>query len=229
MEQKEKSLMLTVFGYIRDIRQQNNVNNIPKALIEIIFAFSNTFFKFKENDSNLFKVMDNGWSASFKSGFGCIQIGDFISINDKIIVTIKMKMECDAAFTGIGFITQDFNDYNHGDDFDLKHDNNLMYLYGNGFYKTSKIFDKDLKDTQTFIKYQWFDFEDEISIKINTMTKQAIIWNNIVDINNLHNDEINYVFFCKLPINTDNKVGLIIDMGSQAQTVSIIDEIIDFI
>ena len=217
--------MLAVFGFVREMSN----NNIPKPLKEMILAYSNTFFKFKQNNKNLFKIMDNGWSASFKSGFGCIQIGDFISINDKIIVTIKMKMNCYASFSGIGFIIDPFNDYDHGQDFDLNDNNNSMYLYGNGFYKTSKIFDKNLKDSKSFIKYQWFDFEDEISIKINTVTKQVIIWNNEIDIKNLHIDEMNYVFFFTLPIDINNKVGLIIDMGTKAQTVTIIDQTVEFI
>ena len=181
-------------------------------------------------ENELFKVTNNGWSAHFKSGFGAIQVGDFISNNDGIIITIKFKMyNCDPSFSGIGFITDSFDNFNHGHDFDLNNNNHSMYLYGNGFYKTSISFDKDLKDTNSFIKYQWFNTEDEISVKINTITKQVIIWNNEINIDKLHIDEINYVFFMKIPLDTDNKVALMIDMGSKQQTIHIIDQIIQFI
>ena len=137
MDQKEETLKLAVFGYVRRINNDDKHSyNIPKHLIEVIFYFCDTYFKFMENE--LFKVTNNGWSAHFKSGFGAIQVGDFISNNDKIIITIKFKMyNCDPSFSGIGFVTDSFNNFNHGQDFDLNNNNHSMYLYGNGFYKTS--------------------------------------------------------------------------------------------
>ena len=100
----------------------------------------------------------------------------------------------DPSYIGIGFITSDFNNWDHNGDFNTI-DNNLMYLYGNGFYKTSKIFDNTLKENKSFIKYQWFDNNDYVNIKIDTATNQAIIWNNEIDINKLHIDELNYLFY----------------------------------
>lgn len=226
MEQKEQLLKLMVFGYVRI----SNKEYISKHLSELIYSFCNTYLKFLENESSLFNVTNNGWKATLNKGFGTIQIGDFFKLNDEIIVKLKLKMEnCDAACCGIGFITHKFNDFDHGNDYDLDNNNGSMYLYGNGFYKTCKIFDKSLKDTNTFIKYQWFDMDDFVSIKINTISKQVIIWNNDIDINHLHIDEINYVFFIKLPINHNNNIALMIDMGSKQQTISIVDQIIEFV
>merc|ERR1712228_963106 len=122
------------------------------------------------------------------------------------------------------------NDWDHGNDYDLRNDNDSMYLYGNGFYKTSTAFDSKLKDTNEYIKHQWISCGDEISVKINTKTKDVIIWNSsTIDIQKLHSDEMNFVFFMKVPIAKDLDVAMMIDMGFQKQIIHVVDQKIEFI
>eukprot|EP01084_Bolivina_argentea_P209465 356793_1 len=224
MDQKQKELNLTVFGYVRI----NEKKHIPTHLMDLILSYCDTFMKFMENDNCVFNTTK--WKATLqKDRFGTIQFGYFFSHKDEIICTISFKMEsCAPQHCGIGFITSNFNSWNHGNYFDLNNNNHSMYLYGNGFYKTSKAFDKDLKATNSFIKYQWFDNNDEISIKIDTISKDVIIWNTEIDIEQLHVDEMNYIFFTKLPTSQDVNVAIMFDMGCVPQTVSVIDQQFQF-
>merc|ERR1712173_440553 len=107
-------------------------------------------------------------------------------------------------------------------------DTESLWLAGNGFYKTSKPFSDNLRDSCTFIKYEWFSEGDQISVKINTVSGDVVIWNNDVDFDNLRGDESNYIFFVTLPLH-QRRIALSLFMGGQVQTVRIVNQNIEWI
>lgn len=172
---------------------------------------------------------DNFMACSRVDQYGTIQCGDFLSSKDQLVHTITFEMMCKPELSGIGFITDEFSKWDHkqsADKWNLM-DAHSMWLAGNGFYRTSKVFAHDMKDSCSFIKYEWFSEGDQVSVRINTKTRSAVIWNNDVDIDNLRGDESNYVFFLDLPLN-DTRVALSLFMGDVSQTARIVTQHVEF-
>lgn len=223
MEDLLSRLEFTVFGFVR----KTESIQLHDHLVQVILLYCDSYFRFKNNDSDVFQVQNNGFTiCSQQDRYGTIRCGDYLSANDRVIHTITFELlGCEPSGSGIGFITDKFSNWEHDksvDPWNVK-DSQSMWLSGNGFYRTSQPFSNDLKESCTFIKYEWYCQGDKISVRINTISGEAMIWNNVVDIENLRGDESNYVFFLKLPLQ-QTRFALSLFMGDQTQSIRIIDQ-----
>merc|ERR1711933_671021 len=111
---------------------------------------------------------------------GCCLYGDYISIDDKIISSVTMKLSpniCSSGF-GLGFATEDFVDF---DGWNTGQNSSLM-IYGNGEFYTSEEFmdDNQKYNNKNGTKLFQRDFmkkNDVMIIEINCKAKKLKIIN----------------------------------------------------
>ena len=150
---------LVIYGYLRDYEKHIKLSNIfPDQLKNvIIMLYPRNRFKFiGQFEKNEAKIQDEG-TKLVKIGseyWRTCQIGDFFDINDKLIHKITLKAynndETIIGFNNIGFLTKGFTKFamrswNPGN-------NGLTYLSSNGYFVTSKCFDKEMSESKILRK-----------------------------------------------------------------------------
>ena len=226
---KVDNIYLLTFGYIRELETNYSFKyQLPQQITKLIFNYHPRDFKFKK--CNMLKeikwdIKNDGLTVTSRSDvFVSVQFGDFFTKQTNCIYTVKFLMKtAKSGFSGIGFITNEFDDIEHRT-FN-KGNNNSMIAYGNGYYATSPCFNKAMTDHCTFpFGYDnFYQKGDEMIVQIDTLKKTATIWNytelkvDDVKLLNTNNDELMRRY--KLPLEKHD-IAIIIEFGVYDQTVT---------
>ena len=181
-----------IYGYLRQFEKNTKLyTSIPLDLLRvIIMLYPMNKFKFvNRSNHETVSIKDDGSTLIFEQNaendvWLTVQIGYFLTSEDKTIHLIRFKLEAQESLCGahcIGFITEQFNEFvndtwNHGT-------NGSTTISNNGYFITSKCFDEQLLNHGGFLDTfcvgndEWYGRNDEVMIKIDTSKMKAIIWN----------------------------------------------------
>ena len=230
--EEELKIELTTCGYIRELQSKREIRVIPKTLISIIIMFYQRNWKFVDKKTFGCILSKDRLSLTIESGtYSSVPFGEFFGKNDNTIYKFLIKMgRC--GWCGIGFITEEFSDFYHPSAADFNMGNNhSMVLYTNGYFVTSTDFNKCGQASSTMIPNGDLDWSleiDNIIVKINTNTMQALIWNYTVlrveDIEfNKYDKDNKYQYMYQLPF--DKKISIIINAGKFRQTIRVVNQL----
>ena len=238
---EELKIKLIVFGYIRESLDQLI---IPEPLIILISKFFERYWRFHKVEiiKDLYSISEDGLSVHAKEdAYISIPFGHFFSIHDKMVYKFLIKlglyqnrgMYSTIGNSGIGFITEEFDEFDHTINSEYangwnKGDNHSMLLLSNGWFVTSKDLDENARAYTTQYHQRWSSRGHEIMVKIDTKTMKVLIWNYTqTGIDDMKLDEYdkdnNYQYLFQLPMN--KKISIVVMMGAEIeQSMSVLDQ-----
>ena len=241
---QQMRLKFLISGYVRDLENICILSyKVPVTLMKLISNYYAINFQFISHE--YCHVPDNGLSVSnpFEECYISIRYGEYFTNMIECIYMVKFNMKSiDPLHSGIGFMTDKYNDFCHIG-WNLGNNNSLC-LYGNSFFVTSPCFDAEMKDhNKDLLGVKYYSAYtaryangDDIIVKIDTKQEIGIIWNytklkiephqmDKISFNNYRNkSKFNqYAFMVKLPLEKE-QVAIMIELGYETQEICVEQE-----
>ena len=222
---------LLIAGYIRAKEIQFALqHSIPTGIQQIILKYF-LFNEFKfENACDCFAISDDKLTMKLKDRrYGTIQFGPFLKSSDKFIYKVKFELiEIYKNHFGFGFITPEFDKWDHGRSFN-RCEKACVNVYCGTFYEASPEFQaineqyinkKSITGGQMRDEINVED-RDHVEIVMNMFENKGIISFYCKD---KLNDNIEDSPSFSAEINLLDEVAIILDGGYYEQSVTVIDQ-----